>query len=130
MSKQKKEITNKDLLGFIKKLDSRITETAKSLGTKISSVEKNLSTHIKANANQIRANADLIDSLAVMTKNGFDRVDKGFKIVDQRLILLEQGQKDIKLRMNEVAYNFEVKEIARKVNTLDSRVKKLETQIL
>jgi predicted nucleic acid-binding Zn-ribbon protein len=103
MTKPKKEITNKDISKQISKLDSRI-----------SSVEKNFERKFKANT-------ELIEGLAVITKRGFDSLD-------QRLTTVEEGQKDIQLRLNEVAYAFEVKELFRKVNSLELKVKKLESQ--
>jgi len=57
--------------------------------------------------------------LGRMVKKGFDYVDKRFDKVESRLDILEQGQEDIKLRLDNVAYRFELKD-------LEKRVKKLE----
>lgn len=85
-----------------------------------------------------------IDSLAIMTKAGFDGVDKRFEQVDQRLENLEQGQKaleqgqkttnqrleklekgqeGIELRLLEVAYRFEVTALEKRVVHLERRAK-------
>lgn len=77
-----------------------------------------------------------LDDLAVMVKRGFDGVDKRFDGVDKkfdgvdkkfdkvekRLENLEQGQEEIKLKLDRVAYRFEVEE-------LDRRVKRIETRL-
>ena len=59
------------------------------------------------------------EDLAAMVQRGFsemkDYVDKGF-------YTLGQGQEDIKLRLDNVAYRFELKD-------LEKRVKKLELKL-
>lgn len=42
--------------------------------------------------------------------------------VESRLGSLEAGQGDIKLRLDSLAYKFEVKELARRVETLEKKV--------
>ena len=65
-----------------------------------------------------------IDDLAVMVKNGFDSVDSRFNHVDKRLDDLEQGQEEIKLKLGDVAYRFELVELERRVNILERKVGK------
>ncbi len=60
-----------------------------------------------------------IEDLARLTQRGFEDVGKNFQHVERRLDNLEQGQEDIKLRLDNVAYRFELQE-------LEKRVKKLE----
>jgi len=70
-----------------------------------------------------------LENLAGMIKRGFDGVDKNFeqnkkehqKIFDG-LENLEQGQEEIKLKLDQVAYRFEIQE-------LDRRLKRVETKL-
>lgn len=71
-----------------------------------------------------------IEKLAGMVKAGFDSVDKRFDEVDKRfdrvekaIVTLAQGQEDIKLRLSNVAYRFELQE-------LEQRVKRLEAKLI
>lgn len=67
-----------------------------------------------------------IDELAMMTKRGFDemgeRMNKGFSEVNKRLGLLEEGQEEIKLRLDNVAYRFELVELQRRVEVLEKKM--------
>ncbi len=70
-----------------------------------------------------------MDRLARMIKHGFDGVDKNFNGVNKRfnkietkLSNLEDGQEEIKLKLDRVAYRFEVEE-------LDRRLKRVETKL-
>ena len=70
-----------------------------------------------------------IDELSLAVAKGFDGVDKGFEHVGKRfdkvevrLDNLEQGQEAIKLRLDNVAYRFEVKD-------LDERLKIVEKKL-
>ena len=49
--------------------------------------------------------------------------------INSRFDKLEQGQEDIKLRLDNVAYRFELVEIQRKFELLTKRVKKLENKV-
>ena len=79
-------------------------------------------------AKKFRKNITL-DDLAGMVKRGFDGVDKNFtqnqkehqKIFDG-LKNLEQGQEEIKLKLDRVAYRFEIEE-------LDHRLKRVEAKL-
>lgn len=69
-----------------------------------------------------------LDDLAGMVKHGFDSVDKRFDSVDKRfdrvedrLDTLEQGQEEIKLKLDNVAYRFELEELQKRVRRLEMR---------
>ena len=66
--------------------------------------------------------ATSIEDLAGMVKEGFDEMSgtmkTGFDKVENRLITLENGQEEIKLRLLNVAYRFEVVELENQVKTL------------
>ncbi|OGE74522.1 MAG: hypothetical protein A3K06_00050 [Candidatus Doudnabacteria bacterium RIFCSPHIGHO2_01_52_17] len=77
-----------------------------------------------------------IDDLAVMVKNGFEGVtgemnsrfdqahrdmNSRFGEVNHRLDLLEQGQEQIKLKLDNVAYRFELIELQRRVEMLEKK---------
>lgn len=63
------------------------------------------------------------EDLARMVQNGFDemkgRVDKRFDKVESRLDILEQGQEDIKLKLDNVAYRFELEDLEKRVERLE-----------
>ena len=67
-----------------------------------------------------------INELAGMVKTGFDEVHKfikaGFDKVDKRLTTLETGQEDIKLRLDNVAYRFELVEVQKRLKALEEIV--------
>jgi hypothetical protein len=70
-----------------------------------------------------------IDNLADMVKQGFDHVSSeitglttGFNRIEKRLTVLEQGQEDIKLKLDNVAYRFELVELQRRVELLERKV--------
>ena len=62
-----------------------------------------------------------LDDLARLVTQNHEETQKRFDNVDERLDKLEHGQEDIKLRLTEVAYKFEVR-------ALEKRVAKLEHQ--
>lgn len=66
-----------------------------------------------------------IDDLAGMTKRGFDEVyDEIHNEVGglkKQMSKLEQGQEDIKLRLDNVAYRFELVELQRRVTLLEKK---------
>ena len=83
------------------------------------------------NVNKI---ATSLDDLARMVKEGFDEVHgtikAGFDKVDNRLAALENGQEEIKLRLSNVAYRFEVVELENQVKTLTKQMKTLERLVM
>jgi hypothetical protein len=56
-----------------------------------------------------------IDDLARMIKTGFDGVD-------ERLEKLEIGQEDIKLRLDQAAWKFELEELKTRVENIESKI--------
>lgn len=76
------------------------------------------------------------EDLARMIKKGFDHndnrfegidrrfnaVDKRFDKVESRLSKLEKGQEEIILRLDNVAYRFEVEDLKRRVKKLELKV--------
>ncbi len=74
----------------------------------------------------INALATSIEDLAGMVKEGFDEISgtmkAGFDKVDNRLTALEKGQEDIKLRLSNVAYRFELVEVLKRLKTLEDIV--------
>ena len=67
-----------------------------------------------------------IDDLALMTKEGFEKVDKdmkdmkeGFKKIDRDIDELKQGQERIELRLDNVAYRFELVALEKRVEVLE-----------
>lgn len=77
-----------------------------------------------------------INDLAGMVKKGFDGVDKRFDGVDKRfdgvdkrfnnvearLRNLEDGQEEIKLKLDQVAYRFEVVELQKRLKRVEARL--------
>ncbi len=70
-----------------------------------------------------------IDNLAKMIKGGFDDVDKRFNDVDKRfdrievnLSNLQIDHEDIKLKLDRVAYRFEIEELQKRVDLLEKLV--------
>ncbi len=66
-----------------------------------------------------------LDDLATMVKGGFDEVNKkmddGFNAVNGRLSSLEQGQEEIILKLDNVAYRFELVALQKRVEELEKR---------
>ena len=63
-----------------------------------------------------------LDNLAGMIKRGFDGVDKRFDGIEKRLANLEEGQEEIKLKLDNVAYRFELVELQKRVDRLEKIV--------
>jgi hypothetical protein len=73
-----------------------------------------------------------IDDLARLVVNGheelkkefssrFDQVDSRLDRVENRLTRVEQGQEDIKLRLDNVAYRFELNDLNKRVMVLEKK---------
>ena len=71
-----------------------------------------------------------INELAGMVKTGFDEMGKQFEKVDKHLTALEPGQEDIKLRLSNVAYRFELLKLENQVKTLTKQLKMLEWLVM
>jgi hypothetical protein len=67
-----------------------------------------------------------LDGLAIMVKNGFDdlqgQINNGFSAVKTDTKELKEGQEEIKLRLDNVAYRFELVELQKRVDLLEKRV--------
>jgi len=68
-----------------------------------------------------------IDNLALMVKKGFDHTDKGFKQVNKRLDNLQKenqlAHEEIKLKLDNVAYRFELEDLEKRVKRLEMKLK-------
>jgi endonuclease IV len=70
-----------------------------------------------------------IDDLALMTKRGFDEVGenikKGFETVNNNIRILSENNarehEEIKLRLDNVAYRFELVELQKRVEVLEKK---------
>lgn len=61
------------------------------------------------------------ESLARMVANGFEHTAKDILGLKDSMITLENGQEDIKLRVDSLAPHFEVKQLERRVKRLEDR---------
>jgi len=68
-----------------------------------------------------------INDLAIMVAKGFEEtakkadMDRRFDGVNARLDKLEQGHEEIKLRLDNVAYRFELVELQKRVELLEKK---------
>ncbi|MDP2933988.1 MAG: hypothetical protein Q8N81_07745 [bacterium] len=64
-----------------------------------------------------------IDDLAILVAKGFESTATKDDIarLDRRMDTLEHGQEDIKLKLDNVAYRFELVELQRRVALLEKR---------
>ena len=69
------------------------------------------------------------EELAKMVKLGFDGQDRRFDRIKKQKNILEQGQEEIKLRLDNVAYRFELRDLEKTVKSLALKIKKLEEKI-
>ena len=58
-------------------------------------------------------------NLAQIVKKGFDHVDEQFSQACKEREELKQGQEDIRLRLDNVAYRFELQDLERRVEKLE-----------
>ena len=70
-----------------------------------------------------------IEDLARITKNGFDEMGQLINTVDKRvngvqsdIKELKRGQEDIRLKLDNVAYRFELVELQRRVTLLEKKL--------
>jgi len=71
-----------------------------------------------------------LENLAGMIKRGFDGVDKRFdentkqhQQIFNRFDNLDQGQEEIKLKLDQVAYHFEIQELDRRLKRVEAKLK-------
>jgi hypothetical protein len=62
-----------------------------------------------------------LESLAGMVAKGFENVDNRFDGFEKRFNVLEEGQEQIKLKLDNVAYRFELVELQRRVERLEAK---------
>lgn len=69
------------------------------------------------------------EDLAQMIKKGFDGsdekfegIDKRFDDIEVRLENIEAGQEDIKLRLGEFAYRFEVEDLKKRLEKVEAKL--------
>ncbi len=108
----------------LKQLGENIINTLETrLGLKLDSVGSNITTEI------ITKIDEKIDDLALAVKKGFDHTDEQFKgvISDITILktdssLLKQGQEDINLKLDHVAYKFEVTNLKTRVDKIEKKI--------
>lgn len=61
------------------------------------------------------------DELAGMVKEGFDSIGNRMDSMENRMGTLERGQEEIKLKLDNVAYRFEIIELQRRVEILEKK---------
>lgn len=66
-----------------------------------------------------------INELAVMVKEGFDEVTHGmnkrFDNLEEQMDVMEKSHEEIKLKLDNVAYRFEIVELQRRVELLEKK---------
>ena len=102
----------------------------KSLDEKVDSlanVVKDLSITVKGLTKTVGNLSETVDKLAIATKKGFYEIhgemNSRFNKVDTHLDKLERGQEDINLRLDNVAYRFELRELEKRVQLLEKKAK-------
>lgn len=63
-----------------------------------------------------------INDLGIMVKQGFDGVTTELGKLNQRMDTLERGQEEIKLRLDNVAYRFELVELQKRIEKIEKQV--------
>lgn len=63
-----------------------------------------------------------LDDLAGMVKGGFDEVNGRLDKLETRFTTLERGQEDIILKLDNVAYRFELVALEKRVKELEEKV--------
>ena len=72
-------------------------------------------------AEKIKKNITL-DDLAGMIKRSFDKVDTRFDKAENKLDNLENGVEEIKLKLDQVAYRFEIEELGRRLKRVEAKL--------
>ena len=63
-----------------------------------------------------------VDKLAVATKNGFDKTGADLIDLKKDTHQLKNGQERIELKLDNVAYRFELNELSKRVKILENKV--------
>ena len=89
----------------------------------MSKQEKNIT--IEGLAKKVDNLTENVDSLAVAVAKGFYAVDRRFEKLENkfhgRFKSLEDGQEEIKLRLDNVPYRFEMKELEKRVSFIEKK---------
>ena len=64
---------------------------------------------------------EALEPLATAIQQDFLKINGRFDKVDTRLENLETGQEEIKLRLDNVAYRFELQELERRIKILENK---------
>ncbi len=107
INKKKKPITIDDLAKTVNSLALSVGKGFDTVNSRINESEKRIIKNIDAKINS------KIDELAIITKNGFERVDK--KLED-----LENRQEDIKIRQDNATYRIDFNVLEKRVDRLES----------
>jgi len=59
------------------------------------------------------------EDLALMMKKGFDGIDERFDNIEGDITELKIGQEDIKLRLDQAAWRFEMQDLEKRVEVLE-----------
>jgi hypothetical protein len=77
-----------------------------------------------------------LDSLAGMIKRGFDHTDEQLEVIrtdveelKQGQARLERGQEDMKLELDQMTPNFEVRDLDRRVTKIENKLDAEPTQV-
>jgi len=74
------------------------------------------------NSNILERVDEKIDELATVVKAGFDSMDGRINTVENKIDSLERGHEEIKLKLDNVAYRFEIVELQRRVEILEKKI--------
>lgn len=74
----------------------------------------------------VKKGFDHVDKRFDDVNKRFDGVDKRFDSVEARLDNLEKGQEEIKLRLDQVAYRFELQDLEKR---FEKRLRKVELKL-
>lgn len=115
MTAENKKITLEDLAQGMQDLTKEMRSGFAAVDIKIKESEKRI----------IEVVDTKIDELAIITKHGFDGVGEQFKKVDEKLDDLDksnsQAHENTSLRLNEVAYSFELVALKKRVDVLEKK---------
>lgn len=128
------KITSQGFIDQDKKVDQKIDKLAKITAQGFidqdkktdQKIEKLTTIMTQGFINQDKKTEDKIDNLARLVVNGHEELkhefNSKFSQMDNRMNRLEIGQDDIKLRLDNVAYRFELNELNKRVSVLEKKV--------
>lgn len=89
-----------------------------------------LATIIQKEFHNVNEKLDVLERGLNVVERGLDIVKQGQKDTNEKLIMLERGQEDLKLRQDNVPYRFELKEQNEVLDDHAKRIRTLEKKIL